>query len=112
MKKELFVSFYQSPSTGARRAVILKELPKKRVDLKVMVVDQIAQNDLPHDSILGDILLVDDSAVDLINDWQQYKVGLDTIFEVAIDSMQHPKRDRNTFYPPNDDGFVEVVTKF
>ncbi len=46
MSKQRYVSFFQSPSTGMRRAIIWSGLPKKRIELKIMIVDQIAQNNL------------------------------------------------------------------
>jgi len=115
MSKQRYVSFFQSPSTGMRRAIIWSGLPKRRLELKVMVVDQIAQNNLPEDSILGDVMLIGEEAVDTIQEWQQYKAGLDQIYELAIDSMKMPKSGNSTFYEKepeaNESGFVEVESK-
>jgi len=103
MSKQRYVSFFQSPSTGMRRAIIWSGLPKKRIELKIMIVDQIAQNNLHQ------------RAVDKIQDWQQYKAGLDEIYELAIDSMKMPKSGNSTFYEKepeaNESGFVEVESK-
>ena len=74
-----------------RRAIIWKEVPKHKIELKYLVVEQIELNALPQDSILGDVMLVDERAVDLIQDWQMYKAGLHEVYEVAIDSMKMPK---------------------
>ena len=115
MSKQRYVSFFQSPSTGMRRAIIWSGLPKRRLELKVMVVDQIAQNNLPQDSILGDVMLIGEEAVDTIQEWQMYRAGLDEVYQLAIDSMKMPKSGNSTFYEKepeaNESGFVEAESK-
>jgi len=115
MSKQRYVSFFQSPSTGMRRAIIWSGLPKRRLELKVMVVDQIAQNNLPEDSILGDVMLIGEEAVDTIQEWQMYRAGLDEVYQLAIDSMKMPKSGNSTFYEKepeaNESGFVEAESK-
>ncbi len=48
----------------------------------------------------------------LLNVWW-HRLGLDQIYELAIDSMKMPKSGNSTFYEKepdqNDDGFVEVT---
>ena len=105
--KELYVSFFQSPSNGMRRAIIWKQIPKHKIELKYYVVEQIELYGLPSDSILGDILLLSEDCVDLVEDWQQYRVGLDTVYECAIDSMKLPKRGSNTILPQEDEAVDE-----
>ena len=93
-KEERFVSFFQSPSTGQRKAVIWKDLPRNKIDLKYEVVKQINENNLPEDMILGDVLRVTVDCVDIIQQWMEYKVSIEACHDCAIDSMHYPKKSK------------------
>lgn len=100
-KEERYVSFFQSPSTGQRKAIIWKELPKNKIDLKYHVVEQITLNNLPEDSILGDVMRVTEDCIDIIQQWMEYKVSIEVCHQCASDSMHYPKLSKR-----DDNGFI------
>lgn len=112
MNNKLYVAFFQSPSNGIRRAVIMKDIPKQKTDLKFLVVQMIEEKNLPTDSILGDIMLLDKTCIDTVEEWIQYKAGLDAVYDISIDSMRMPKLGSNKIYSGDnwkeaEDGFME-----
>lgn len=109
MSSQLYVSFFQSPSTSKRRAVIMTDLPKQKTDLQFLVVQMIESKGLPEDSVLGDIMKLDKTAIDVVQDWMEYKVGLESVYEVCIDSMRLPKNGSNKLYEAGTEEFVPEV---
>ena len=112
MNNKLYVAFFQSPSNGIRRAVIMKDIPKQKTDLKFLVVQMIEEKNLPTDSILGDIMLLDKTCIDTVEEWIQYRAGLDAVYDISIDSMRMPKLGSNKIYSGDnwkeaEDGFME-----
>ena len=63
MSNQLYASFFQSPSTAKRKAVIMTDLPKQKTDLQFLVVQMIESKGLPEDSVLGDIMKLDKTAI-------------------------------------------------
>jgi hypothetical protein len=112
MNNKLYVAFFQSPSNGMRRAVIMKDIPKQKTDLQFLVVQMIEEKNLPTDSILGDIMLLDKTCIDTVEEWIQYRAGLDAVYDISIDSMRMPKLGSNKIYSGDnwkeaEDGFME-----
>lgn len=108
--RALYVAFFQSPSTSKRRAIIMTDLPRKKTDLQYLVVEMIEKHNLPQDSVLGDIMKLEKTAIDDVQDWIEYKSGLESIYEVCIDSMRLPKLNSNKFYDP--DEFIPETSNY
>ena len=98
MNNKLYVAFFQSPSTAKRRAIIMTDLPKQKTDLQFLVVQMIEKNSLPEDSVLGDIMLLDKTCIDTVQEWMEYKTGLEAVYDISIDSMRLPKLESNKLY--------------
>jgi hypothetical protein len=112
MNNKLYVAFFQSPSTAKRRAVIMTDLPKQKTDLQFLVVQMIEKNSLPEDSVLGDIMLLDKTCIDTVQEWMEYKASLEAVYDICIDSMRLPKLESNKLYSGDnwqeaEDGFME-----
>lgn len=105
--RALYVAFFQSPSTLRRKAIIMTDLPRQKTDLQYLVVEMIEKNNLPEDSVLGDIMKLEKTAIDDVQAWMEYRLGLDGVYEVAVDSMRLPKLGSNKFYDA--DEFVPEV---
>lgn len=74
-----------------RRAVILKEIPTNKNHLKVILLQAITESGLGDDAQLGDVVLVTKDQISLIQDWVDFKVGINKVVEASIDSMMNPK---------------------
>jgi len=112
MNNKLYVAFFQSPSTAKRRAIIMTDLPKQKTDLQFLVVQMIEKNSLPEDSVLGDIMLLDKTCIDTVQEWMEYKASLEAVYDISIDSMRLPKLESNKLYTGDEwtvaeDGIME-----
>jgi hypothetical protein len=110
MNNKLYVAFFQSPSTAKRRAVIMTDLPKQKTDLQFLVVQMIEEKNLPTDSILGDIMLLDKTCIDTVQEWMEYKASLEAVYDICIDSMRLPKLGSNKFYTPEQEWTIDPET--
>ena len=70
---------------------ILKDLPKNKNELKAMLLAWFQNAGLPAESALAEIFLVDKLAVDAISDWCDWKVSIEEVYRVCIDSWKIKK---------------------
>lgn len=80
-----------------RRAVILKEIPTNKNQMKLVLLQAIQEAGLGDDAQLGDVVLVDKSQVDMIQDWVDFKIGIAEVIEKAHNSMMNPKVKFNNY---------------
>ena len=74
-----------------RRAVILRTLPESKNHLKYLLLEIIEKEQLPEETQLGEIFKVDQSAIDTIQQWVDWKVGIQEVYKVAIDGLINRK---------------------
>ena len=70
---------------------ILKDLPKNKNEMKAMLLAWFANAGLPAESALAEIFLVDKAAVEAISDWCDWKVSIEEVYRVCIDSWKIKK---------------------
>lgn len=91
---ERFVALIQYKNTD-RRAVILKEIPQNKNQMKLVLLQAIQESGLGDEAQLGDVVLVNKDQIDIIQDWVNFKVGIDKVIEQAKNSMMNPKTKFN-----------------
>jgi hypothetical protein len=74
-----------------RRAVIMRTLPESKNHLKYLLLEMIEKEGLPEDTQLGEVFKVDESAIDTIQDWVDWKIGINEVYKVAIDGLVNRK---------------------
>ncbi len=74
-----------------RRAVILKEIPTNKNQMKLVLLQAIQESGLGDEAQLGDVVLVSKDQIDIIQDWVNFKVGIKEVIAEAENSMMNPK---------------------
>lgn len=80
-----------------RRAVILKEIPQNKNQMKLVLLQAVQESGLGEDAQLGDVVLVDKSQIDMIEDWVNFKIGISEVITKAHNSLMNPKAKFNNY---------------
>jgi len=80
-----------------RRAVILKEIPVNKNQMKLVLLQAVQESGLGDDAQLGDVVLVNKDQIDLIQDWVDFKVGISEVIAKADNSLMNPKVKFNNY---------------
>ena len=84
-----------------RRAVIMRTLPESKNHLKFLLLEMIEKEGLPPETELGEVFKVDESAIDTIQAWCDWRVGIEAVYKVSIDGLINRKTSFSHVYSDN-----------
>ena len=88
---KIIVALLQSKER--RVAEVVNSAIKTDRQLTKLIKEWQNKHDLPADATLVDLFIIDDKSVPHVDAWLKWRVGIDRVYEYAIDSLLHKATD-------------------
>ena len=108
IKRYVALLQYKNEQRGAE---IMEALPKNEKELRAIKMVLCEQAGMPFESAIAEIFVVDERAVDVIADWTNWKVSIEEVYKVCLDSWLIKANELGFAQTTTFDNYVEIKPK-